>query len=218
MTSALRWAVMRAILMFHNCEGQSHTTVSTEHNIWRERRAKADLNWSPSAYQPDALPLYHTGSQVFLTSPVDFILPRATGQVYFYTPGQEEAVFLSDSVSVKETGGMKWLVQCAKCKLRRHGSELVGFLSTCPPHRVTSGWRRPESEGLVFYSLWINGVGVHFSHSRHQVRWRWRGVGGRLGDARGGRQRGVAGVVWWWERRGCAQRGSGRVSGSCCRF
>ena len=27
MTSALRWAAMRAILMFHNCEGQSHKTV-----------------------------------------------------------------------------------------------------------------------------------------------------------------------------------------------
>ena len=30
MTPALRWAAMRAILMFHNCEGQSHKTVSTE--------------------------------------------------------------------------------------------------------------------------------------------------------------------------------------------
>ena len=29
MTPALRWAAMRAILMFHNCEGQSHKTVST---------------------------------------------------------------------------------------------------------------------------------------------------------------------------------------------
>ena len=26
MTSALRWAAMRAILMFHNCEGQNHKT------------------------------------------------------------------------------------------------------------------------------------------------------------------------------------------------
>ena len=33
MTSALRWAAMRAILMFHNCEGQSHKTVSTDHNF-----------------------------------------------------------------------------------------------------------------------------------------------------------------------------------------
>ena len=33
MTSALRWAAMRAILMFHNCDGQSHETVSTEHNF-----------------------------------------------------------------------------------------------------------------------------------------------------------------------------------------
>ena len=27
MTSALSWAAMRAILMFHNCDGQSHKTV-----------------------------------------------------------------------------------------------------------------------------------------------------------------------------------------------
>ena len=33
MTSALRWAAMRAILLFHNCEGQSHKTVSTAHNF-----------------------------------------------------------------------------------------------------------------------------------------------------------------------------------------
>ena len=30
MTSASGWAAMRAILMFHNCEGQSHETVSTD--------------------------------------------------------------------------------------------------------------------------------------------------------------------------------------------
>ena len=62
MTSALRWAAMRAILMFHNCEGQSHKTVSTDHNFWRERRAEADSNRGPSAYQPNALPLGQTGS------------------------------------------------------------------------------------------------------------------------------------------------------------
>ena len=33
MTSALRWAAMRAILMFHNCEGQTHKTVSTDHTF-----------------------------------------------------------------------------------------------------------------------------------------------------------------------------------------
>ena len=33
MTSALSRAAMRAILMFHNCEGQSHKTVSTDHNF-----------------------------------------------------------------------------------------------------------------------------------------------------------------------------------------
>ena len=32
-TYELRWAAMRAILMFHNCGGQSHKTVSTDHNF-----------------------------------------------------------------------------------------------------------------------------------------------------------------------------------------
>ena len=36
MTPALRWAAMRAILMFH-CEGQSRKTVSTDHNLFEEK-------------------------------------------------------------------------------------------------------------------------------------------------------------------------------------
>ena len=62
MTYALRQAAMRAILMFHNCEGQSHKTASTDHNFWRERSTEADSNRGPSAYQPNALPLGRTGS------------------------------------------------------------------------------------------------------------------------------------------------------------
>ena len=34
--SALRWAVVWAILMFHWLCGQSHKTVSINHNFWRE--------------------------------------------------------------------------------------------------------------------------------------------------------------------------------------
>ena len=38
MTSALRWVAMRAILMFHTCEGQSHKTVdTTDHNFFEEK-------------------------------------------------------------------------------------------------------------------------------------------------------------------------------------
>ena len=64
MTSALRWAAMRAIFMFHNCEGQSHKTVSTDHNFSRERRAEAVSKLDPSAYQPNALPLGQTAHQM----------------------------------------------------------------------------------------------------------------------------------------------------------
>ena len=54
--------MMRAILMFHNCEGQSHKTVSTDHNFRSEKRAKADLIQVSSTYQPNALLLGQTGS------------------------------------------------------------------------------------------------------------------------------------------------------------
>ena len=42
-------------------DGQSHKTVSTNHNLL-ERRAEAVSNRGPSAYQPKALPLGQTGS------------------------------------------------------------------------------------------------------------------------------------------------------------
>ena len=40
----------------------THKTASTDHNFGRERRAEADSNRGPSAYQPNALPLGQTGS------------------------------------------------------------------------------------------------------------------------------------------------------------
>ena len=52
---------MGAIFMFHNCDGQSHMTVSTDRNFYRKWRAEADSNRGPSAYQPNALPLGQTG-------------------------------------------------------------------------------------------------------------------------------------------------------------
>ena len=48
---------------FINCDGQSRTAMSTDCNFWKERRAEADSNRSPSAYQPNALPLGQTSSQ-----------------------------------------------------------------------------------------------------------------------------------------------------------
>ena len=42
----------------------SHKTVSTDYNFGRERRAEADSNRGPSAYQPTALPLGQTGLQL----------------------------------------------------------------------------------------------------------------------------------------------------------
>ena len=75
---------MKAILRFHNCEGQSHKTVSTDHNFWRERRAEAGLKQGPT-YQPNALPLGQTGSQS------DTHTSRP-GETYFVLTGSKEKV------------------------------------------------------------------------------------------------------------------------------
>ena len=78
MIPVLRWAAMRAILMFHNCDGQSHMKVSIDHNLRSERGAEADSSRGPSAYhQPTALPLGQTGSQLlhYYTGP--FNSPQA---------------------------------------------------------------------------------------------------------------------------------------------
>ena len=56
-----RWLDENTVSLI-NCEGQSHRTVSTNHNFWRERRAEAVSNRGLSAYQPTALPLGQTGS------------------------------------------------------------------------------------------------------------------------------------------------------------
>ena len=50
MTSALRWAAMRAILMFHNYEGPSNETVSTNHNLFEEKG-------ETKRYRTEVLPL-----------------------------------------------------------------------------------------------------------------------------------------------------------------
>ena len=50
-TSALRWAAMRAILMFSvESDGQSHKTVSTNHNLFEEKG-------EPKRYLTEVLPL-----------------------------------------------------------------------------------------------------------------------------------------------------------------
>ena len=45
MTPALRWAAMRAILMFHNCEGTKSQDSGPRPQLLRERRAEADWTY-----------------------------------------------------------------------------------------------------------------------------------------------------------------------------
>ncbi len=46
-------------------DGQSHRTVSTNHNLFEEKgEPKRVSNRGPSAYQPNALPLGQTGSLI----------------------------------------------------------------------------------------------------------------------------------------------------------
>ena len=61
MTYALRWAAMRAILTFHNCEGQSHKTVSTDHNLLKRKESQS--GFEPRSLRLPALPLGQTRSR-----------------------------------------------------------------------------------------------------------------------------------------------------------
>ena len=53
MTSALRWAAMRAILMVHSIVRDKVTRQCPQTTTFeRDRKAEADSNRGPSAYQP----------------------------------------------------------------------------------------------------------------------------------------------------------------------
>ena len=67
MTSALRWAAIESHFNVSvGSDGQSHKTVSTNHNL-SEEKGEPKRNRTEvllSAYQPNALPLGQTGSLV----------------------------------------------------------------------------------------------------------------------------------------------------------
>ena len=50
----------RAILMLHNCEGQSHKRVSTDHNLLKRKESRSGFELRSLCLQ--ALPLGQTGS------------------------------------------------------------------------------------------------------------------------------------------------------------
>ena len=108
MTSAFRWAAMRAILMFRNCEGQSYKTVSTDHNFWWERRAEADSNWGPSAYQPNALPLGQTGSQPIPQRGVIFYLGPGSSIVGCTVLVMDTVTAIRDRVRLEPAVMLPW--------------------------------------------------------------------------------------------------------------
>ena len=62
MTPALRWAVMRAILLFHLLLGTNSQDSVHRPQFFMTRWAEAESNWGLSAYQPNALLLGQTGS------------------------------------------------------------------------------------------------------------------------------------------------------------
>ena len=126
MTSALRWAAMRAILIFHNCEGRSHKTVSTGHNFWREKRVEADSNRGPSAYQPNAVPLGQTGSRPLRSSTLTFTQPWIASYCVGWGRGREGGVEGSGP-DRRGRGGA-----------RKKGRKLVAYLSRQGP---PASWR-----------------------------------------------------------------------------
>ena len=66
-------------------DGQSHNTVSANHNLSEEKkRAEVVSNRGPSAYQPNALLLGHTGSQLITHDDGEVLLSVLRCQLTYY--------------------------------------------------------------------------------------------------------------------------------------
>ena len=72
MTSALRWAAMTAILMFHNCAGQNHTRQCPQTTTFQVKGELKQIQIKvPLLTSLNALPLGQTGSHLWflMTTP-----------------------------------------------------------------------------------------------------------------------------------------------------
>ena len=85
-------------------DGQSHNwdSVRKPQPFWRERRAEAVSNRGPSAYQPNALPLGQTGSQVDVLKDRNKYCLQV--RACFFRPGKVTC-WGSEGVKVKEAIG-----------------------------------------------------------------------------------------------------------------
>ena len=79
MTAALRWAAMRAILMFHNCEGQSHKQegVHRPQRLWLA--AKVFVSSRSYPFHARCLPSRHSQSALPGVSLISYPEPLLEG-------------------------------------------------------------------------------------------------------------------------------------------
>ena len=94
--------------------------MSTDHNLWRERRAEADSNRGPSAYQPNALPQCQTGSRELLWSTRGVYMPAQWAWTQAYIDVVIRSVHVINPSTVKnasnKTQSTNW--RMAGCTLK----------------------------------------------------------------------------------------------------
>ena len=164
---------MRAILMFHSCEGQSHKTVSTDHNFWRKRRAEAVSNRGPSAYQPNALPLGQSGSRLLLLlMMIAFILCYSryrADSLRSYAILNEWLAFAAryfwvstEMMYLQRCSVVTWLVPHETAAVSAHvpytpyNHAPVYCVTSIPSHTGTRMWKSDMGEKLQWHPhLWL---------------------------------------------------------------
>ena len=116
--------------------------MSTDHNFLRERRANADSNQSPSAYQPNALPLGQTGSPYVCKLQTQFLKELAHRKVVsktVYTGGNKAATHAAEQERSMEQ-------ECRRRRLTDSFTEVIAGQNTNHPitgrftNRVISLW------------------------------------------------------------------------------
>ena len=113
-------------------DGQSHKTVSTNHNLFEE---KGEPKRGPSAYQPNALPLGQTGSQYG---------GRGRGRLYSYRY----------TVTTRMTPALRWAAMRAiLILLICEGQSLMTVSVNHNRFEERGGPKRNRTEALLLTSL-----------------------------------------------------------------
>ena len=149
--------------------------MSINHNFWRERRAEAELNHSPSAYQLVALPLGQSGSH-----------PGCVWYYFVFVPQLLHSCLKSGTLKPDNAEHLGFLeplvpslVECLSLKYVRVGCVFVSVHTSKEIKKITAFWLKLVLGGSKFI-IWIWVLSKFGCPWSQLSGWNWFWVGANL--------------------------------------